>query len=230
MHPETRRVCAAVSGLGAVALALAVPRVAAEEPLGLSTPELRLVWVDLADTGPASIEGAALVVQRLLEPLGVRVSGEIIRGGGEIPSEGMRVILMAFDPTRPDGKRPVAGEARRDSGSQRAVWILPRIVAGGLGLDLTRRYSWPPVSQLHFQRALAVVVVHELAHALAGASHRPTGLMSTKLGQVGLLSPRLTLDADLAPAFLEGVARLEAETADRALADATLADAASPKP
>jgi hypothetical protein len=89
-------------------------------------------------------------------------------------------------------------------------------------------HAWAPVSQLHFQRALAVVVVHEMAHALAGASHRPVGLMSTSLARVGLLNPRLALDADIGPAFLAAVARLEAETSNRSLADGSVAEAASP--
>jgi hypothetical protein len=52
--------------------------------------------------------------------------------------------------------------------------------------------------------------------------------MSTSLARVGLLNPRLALDADIGPAFLAAVARLEAETSNRSLADGSVAEAALP--
>jgi hypothetical protein len=57
---------------------------------------------------------------------------------------------------------------------------------------------------------MAVVVVHELAHALAGAQHRPDGLMSARLCRAQFLDPKLVVDADLFPAFLAGVAAIRA--------------------
>jgi hypothetical protein len=83
-------------------------------------------------------------------------------------------------------------------------------VAGGLGLDLGQASRWTHRNRLQFQRAMAVVVVHELAHAIAGASHRPDGLMSARLGREQLLDPKLVLDADLHPAFRSGAAAIRA--------------------
>jgi hypothetical protein len=115
---------------------------------------------------------------------------------------------MPFDPSRPR-TQPVGGVARAENGRQLTVWAFPPWVAGGLGLDLGQASRWTVRQRLQFQRAMAVVVVHELAHALAGAGHRPHGLMSAQLRRERLVDPKLVVDADLRPAFLAGVARLQ---------------------
>ena len=228
MHPTFRRLCVDVSGLGVAALVLHSPCIAEEEPPRPSGPELRLVWVDLAKVGTATTEDATLAVRDILAPAGLHVSGRTTAPGSSAPVEGARVVLTDFAPNQPVAGRLVGGEARREGSRQPTVWIFPRAVAAALGLDLARRHTWPPVSELLFERALAAVVVHELAHALAGASHRPTGLMSPKLSRAGLLNPRLTLEADIRPAFLEGLARLQAGASDRSPADSRGPEAAAP--
>jgi hypothetical protein len=141
-------------------------------------------------------------------------------------SGGVYVVLMPFDPSRPR-TQPVGGVARRENGRQLTVWAFPPWVAGGLGLDLGQASRWTARQRLQFQRAMAVVVVHELAHALAGAGHRPDGLMSARLGRAQLLDPRLVVDADLHPVFRAAVARLAAEAANAAENEALMQVAAS---
>ncbi len=119
------------------------------------------------------------------------------------------------------------GVARVENGRQLTVWIFPPVVAGGLGLDLAGQPLWSAIQKLQFSRALAVVVLHELAHALVGAGHRPAGLMSPSLRRTRLLDPRLAVDADLQPAFRAAVARLEAEAAAAAREEALTRVAAS---
>jgi hypothetical protein len=186
--------------------------------LPLAPPELALVWVDLCDTAPKLLWGARRQVQDLLLPAGLRVSARSVTAAASFgPPVGVRVVLLGSDPSRRGDARPVAGAARTEYDRQLAVWVFPPAVAGGLGLDIGREPLWTAIQKLQFSRALAVVVLHELAHALVGAKHRPHGLMSARLDRSSLLDPRLTVDADLHPALRAAVAaRLGADPADAA--------------
>ena len=183
--------------------------------------------MDLGATTVGQLEATTRHIQDLLAPAGVRVSGTTVAAGSGGPVDGVRVVLMAVDSRRPGSTHAVGGVAQRENGRQLTVWIFPPVVAGGLGLELARQPLWSAVQKLQFSRALAVVVLHELAHALVGAGHRPAGLMSPSLRRTRLLDPRLVVDADLHPAFRAAVARLEAEAADAAREEALTRVAAS---
>ena len=183
---------------------------AAEAPPDPDRRELHLVFVDLCDTrAPARGHGTLREIQGLLEPAGMRVTGRTASPAENQATGGVFVVLMPFDPSRPR-THPSAGVARRENGRQLTVWAFPPWVAGGLGLDLGQASRWTFRQRVQFERAMAVVVVHELAHALAGAEHRPDGLMSARLGRAQLLDPTLFVDADLHPAFRAGVAAIRA--------------------
>ena len=209
MHPGSRRFSAFASTVAVASLGFNPLAVASDAPRQTTSAELRLVFVDLCDTAPGLRHGTLREIQGLLEPAGVQVKGETATPGeGELRG-GVYMVLMPFDPSRPR-THPVGGVARRENGRQLTVWAFPPWVAGGLGLDLGQTSRWTHRQRQQFQRAMAVVVVHELAHALAGASHRPHGLMSPRLRREQLLDPKLVVDADLHAAFLAGVARLNA--------------------
>jgi hypothetical protein len=214
MHPESRRFPVVATTLAAAALAVGPLPGAADEPPGPRPAELRLVFVDLCDTAPELRHGTLREIQALLEPVGIKVAGGTAAPGEDEASGGVYVVLMPFDPSRPR-TQPIGGVARRESGRQLTVWAFPPCVAGGLSLDLGRASAWTHRSRRQFQRALAVVVVHELAHALAGARHRPVGVMSPQLRRETILDPMLVVDADLHPGFLAGVARLHSAASPR---------------
>ena len=207
MHPGSRRPFVFASILASAALAASLAA-AAEEPPDPDAVALDLVFTDLCDTPPQLRHGTLREIQGLLEPAGVRVTGRTASPGESAPTGGVYVVLMPFDPSRPR-TQPVGGVARREKGRQLTVWAFPPWVAGGLGLDLGQASRWTFRQRVQFERAMAVVVVHELAHALAGAEHRPDGLMSARLGREQLLDPTLVVDANLSPALVAGVARLE---------------------
>jgi len=208
MHPGSRPSSVFASILAAASLAAGLPSAAGEAP-GPKAVALDLVFTDLCDTPPGLRHGTLRAIQGLLEPAGVTVTGQTAFPGEDEASGGVYVVLMPFDPSRPR-TQPVGGVARRENGRQLTVWAFPPWVAGGLGLDLSDASRWTARQRLQFQRAMAVVVVHELAHVLAGASHRPVGLMSARLGREQLLDPRLSVDADLHPALVAGVSALPA--------------------
>jgi hypothetical protein len=207
MPPGSRRSCVFASTLAVASFALGLPA-APDEPFNLQPAGLRLVFVDLCDTAPELRHGTLREIQVLLAPVGIEVKGDTAAPGEDEASGGAYVVLMPFDPSRPR-TQPVGGVARRENGRQLTVWVFPPFVAGGLGLDFGQTSRWTHRHRQQFQRALAVVVVHELGHALAGAQHRPDGLMSTRLRRERLLDPKLVVDADLHAAFLAGVAGLE---------------------
>ena len=207
MHPGSRRPSVSASIVAVASLAGGLPAVA-EEPLAPKAVELKLVLADLCDTPPELRHGTLREIQGLLEPAGVRVTGKTAFPGESEPTGGVYVVLMPFDPSR-TRTQPVGGVARRENGRQLTVWAFPPWVAGGLGLDLGQTSRWTFRQRVQFERAMAVVVVHELAHALAGAAHRPDGLMSAQLRRERLLDPKLVVDTDLHPALVAGVARLE---------------------
>jgi len=152
--------------------------------------------------------GTLREIQGLLEPAGVQVTGRTASPGKSAPTGGVYVVLMPCDPSRPR-TQPVGGVARREKGRHLTVWAFAPWVAGGLGLDLGQASRWTFRQRVQFERAMAVVVVHELAHALAGAEHRPDGLMSARLGRQQLLDSKLIVDTDLHPTLMAGIARLK---------------------
>ena len=208
MQTGSRRSPVFVSILAAASLALGLPA-AADAPLDSRPAALHLVFVDLCDTAPELRHGTLREIQALLKPVGMTVTGRTAFPAEGQASGGVFVVLMPFDPSRPR-TLPAGGVARRENGRQLTVWAFPPWVAGGLGLDLGQAARWTQRNRLQFQRAMAVVVVHELAHALAGAQHRPDGLMSARLCRAQFLDPKLVVDADLFPAFLAGVAAIRA--------------------
>jgi hypothetical protein len=214
MHPGSRRFSLFVSTLALASLALGRLPAADDEPLDPRPAELRLVFVDLCDMAPGLRHGTLREIRALLEPTGMKVTGSTVAPAEDQASGGAYVIFMPFDPSRPR-TQPVGGVARRENGRQLSVWVFPPFVAGGLGLDLGHTSWWTHRHRQQFQRAMAVVVVHELAHALAGASHRPEGLMSPQLRRARLLDPKLVVDTDLHDSFLAGVARLNAPAEPR---------------
>lgn len=206
MHPGLRRFSVVLSILVAASLA---PGAAADEPLDPTPAELRLVLVDLCDTAPELRHGTLRGIQELLEPVGIRVTSRTAFPGEDHASGGVYVVLLPFDPSRPR-TQPVGGVARREYGRQLTVWAFPPWVAGGLGLDLGQASRWSTRERLQFQRAMAVVVVHELVHALARVPHAPHGLMSGKLRREQLLEPHFVVDTALHRALLAGVASVSA--------------------
>ena len=121
---------------------------------------------------------------------------------------GVRVVLMRSNPNRARRGAPAGGAVRLEPGRQLTAWIFPAEIAGALGLAFERRPLWDVPSRQRLQRALAVVVAHELAHALAGAGHSRAGLMAPQMRPRQMLDPGLAFDADLGPAFLAGLAKL----------------------
>jgi hypothetical protein len=192
----------------AASLAAALPS-AAENAPGPRAAVLDLSLIDLCDTRPELRHGTLRAIQDLLAPAGLTVRGRTSFPGEDQASGGVFVVLMRYDPSRLR-TQPVGGVARNENGRQLTVWAFPPWVAGGLGLDLAQAPRWTARQRMQFQRAMAIVVVHELAHALAGAGHRPKGLMSARLGREQFVDSKLVMDADLHPAFLAGVAALRA--------------------
>jgi len=206
MQLGTRRSSVFASILAAASLATICSAADAAPPAAVPA-QLCLRFVDLCDTVPELRHETLREIQALLEPTGIRVAGREVFPGQTEASGGVYVILMPFDPSRPRSQ-PVGGAARRESGRQLTVWAFPPWVAGGLGLDLSKTPRWTDRQRREFARALAAVVVHELAHALAGAGHRPNGLMSARLGREQLLDPSLVVGMELHRAFVAGVAAL----------------------
>ena len=205
MHPGSRRSSVFASILATAALAASLAAAAEEPPDAVA---LDLVFTDLCDTPPQLRHGTLREIQGLLEPAGVRVTGRTASPGKSAPTGGVYVVFMPFDPSR-SRTHSVGGVARRENGRQLTVWAFPPWVAGGLGLGLGQASRWTFRQRVQFERAMAVVVVHELAHALAGAEHRPDGLMSARLGRQQLLDSKLIVDTDLHPTLMAGIARLK---------------------
>ena len=178
----------------------------ASEPLALEPVRLRLVLVDLSGMAPNLRQGVLEELRTLLEPIGVRATTRVVPAGQQLPSGGVFVVLLPFDPSRGRAE-PTGGVSMVGSTGQATVWGFPPKVADALGLDLDRFDRWTNQDRQDFHRALAVVVLHELAHVLAGAGHRLTGLMSPQLRRQALLDPHLALDAELHEAFRAGIAR-----------------------
>ena len=107
-------------------------------------------------------------------------------------------LLRSWKPMWPRSGRlaDVDTESRREPGREepdrRLVRVAPTSDAAGL------------------HRALGLVILHELSHALAGATHRPSGLMSPGLSRRQLIDPRQALDRDLQAALREGAVRVAA--------------------
>jgi hypothetical protein len=204
MHPGSRRLSVFVSILAAASLAPG-PSAAADEPLDPGGTELRLVWTDLCRVGPLTVEGITRELRTLLDPVGIRVLAESSEVGRSEQTRGMWLVLMPRNPRFRRGA-PAAGSTLR--AQTNAIWVFPPEVAMALGLDIRHLHGWDLRTRLRFHRALAVVVLHELAHALAGAEHGRQGLMVPSLGSREMLDPGLAVPVDLRPILLAGVARL----------------------
>jgi hypothetical protein len=209
MHRGSPHSSCFAPALAVASLALAPLLAAANEPPDPKPAELRLTFVDLCGTAAELRHGTLREIQGLLEPVGLKVKGRTAAPAEDQASGGAYVVFLPFDPGRPR-TQPVGDVARRENGRQLTVWVFPPWVAGGVGLDLGQTSRWTHRHRQQFQRALAVVVVHELAHALAQARHRGDGLMSARLGRRQLLDPKVVVEADLQGALLAGVARLNA--------------------
>lgn len=205
-----RALALAASSLAVSAIAAAVVR--AQSAPGASQPaahSLHLVMVDLSGM-PASLASGALgEIRTLLGPLGLEVSGETSAPRERRAGDGAWVVLLPFDRSR-GANQTTSGVARNEYDGAPTVWAFPPKVARTLGVSLDGFGRWTNRDRREFHRALAVVIVHELAHALAGAAHRPRGLMRAGLERRELLDPALGLDPDLHQAFREGAARLAA--------------------
>jgi len=180
--------------------------VQAKEVNGLAPIELRLVFVNLANMNPSLQRGALWEVTSLLAPVGVRVRAETASPGEQRESGGVFVVFLAFN--RTDGPEDATGGAAQSGqNDQLTVLAFPPKVAKVLGLDIARFGLWTERDRHDFHRALAVLIVHELVHALAGAKHRPHGLMSLQLRRTDLLDRSLVVDEDVHEAFRVGVSR-----------------------
>ena len=207
MRPGRRPVFVSVSTLAA-SLAVNVAAGPADELPPPAAVELRLVWVDLCEMPRWVLDDTTRNIEDLLAPAGIQLSTGRATAGQAGAIEGVMVVLMASDPGRRADARPIGGVARVESGRQLTVWAFPPAVAGGLDLELARQPRWTPVQRLQFARSLAIVVLHELGHALAGAKHRRGGFMSARLDRPLLLDRRITIDADLHAALRQGVAKV----------------------
>jgi hypothetical protein len=212
MRARSRRL-AVVASCAAVTTLCVGRATRADDPLDLGGVELHLTFFDpchtVTDLGPGTLRE----IQRLLGPAGVAVTGRSATAGRATAGGGVHVVLLPFDPSRPR-TQVVGGVARPAYDRQLTVWAFPPRVAGGLGLDLGWMARWSDRDHQEFEKALAVVVVHELGHALAGAGHRRRGVMSTRLRREQLLDSKLAIDEDLLPAFRAGAAALD-ETRSR---------------
>jgi hypothetical protein len=163
--------------------------------------------VDLAGISSALTDAATLRVRDLLAPAGVGVFGSRAAPGIGGPWRGFRIVLMG---TR---SSLVAGAVNKVTGrevEQLTAWVYPAAIAAELSLDLTRARFWTIVDRREFCRALAVVVVHELAHGLVKSGHVPGGLMAARLGRRQLLDPGLGIDPDLGPSLRSAATAFEA--------------------
>ncbi len=208
MNPGFRRFPVSASMLAAASIALGPPATAADEPLVPAPAELRLVWTDLCGTGPLTVQGATRELQALLGPLGIRLVSESSDSGRSRETRGLRLVLMPSNPNRLRRGAPAAGATLVRREQVNAAWVFPGAVAVALGLDIRDLNGWDLRTRLQFHRALAVVVAHELGHALAGAAHSQQGLMVPCLGRDEMLDRSLTVSPALGPALLAGVARL----------------------
>ena len=194
----------------ALAASLGLTRPAAGEwPVPQTAVEMTVVWVDLCETPAGLREATARHIQDVLRPAAIRVSSRNVVAGWGGPIEGVMVVLMGSTQPRGPG-HSAGGAAGRRAATQPTVWVFPRAVAGGLGLDLARSTRWTALERYEFGRALAMVVLHELAHTLVGVGHRRQGFLSDGLRRSDLVDPHLTVDPDLLSAFREAVADPEA--------------------
>jgi hypothetical protein len=215
MRAGSQRLSTLASTLVLVSLADGRP-VRAAVPLDAENVELRLTFFDPCHTVPGLGPGTLREIQRLLRPAGVRVTGSNVAAVPDA-NRGVFVVLLPFDPSR-RRTQPIGGVARSENGRQLTVWAFPPWVAAGLGLDLERLARWSDRDHQQFEKALAVVVVHELGHALAQARHRRHGIMSTRLCREQLIDPKLVLDEELHAALRAGVVALGGTPSARPLA------------
>lgn len=168
----------ALSALVAVGTFLGASASAAADSPG---PSLELVWVDLAGLGPPLVAGTCAAAEQLVAPVGLRLSSRCApAGSGFVPGHAV-VILMERNPNPGHSGRPVAGAVQAGAGRLPAVWVFPRVVAHGLGLDPAHARGWTSWQRVDFARALAAVVLHELAHLMCDAEHAAGGLMAQAL-------------------------------------------------
>ena len=207
MRPGQGRLGTLVAIAGFASLAVGSGQAMCGE-IGAASRVLRLVLFDPCGTAPGLHEGTLLEVRKLLAPTGLGVEHLVAEPGHTDAPGSVYIVLLPRDPSRPRGYSP-AGGCRREAGRQPTVWTFPPVVAGGLGFEHGRLACWTDRQRREFQRALALVVVHELAHLLAGALHRKDGLMAPQLDRQ-LRDPMVAVDPDLGPAFLAGAARLDA--------------------
>jgi hypothetical protein len=177
------------------------------EAAGEPRETLHLVLVDLSGMPPALARGALDEVAELLRPLALRVTSEISPPRERSGRRAVQVTLLPLDRSR-DRAHAAGGVALPAYDGTHTVWAFPPKLARTLGVELGRFARWTNRQRQEFHRALAVVIVHELAHALAGASHQPAGLMSARLPRRDLLESRLALDPGLHAALRAGVRRL----------------------
>lgn len=145
-------------------------------------------------------------VEALLQPAGVRVTASEVAPGSVVEPDSL-VVVLAREPLGATGHSILWGGVVPDS--EVALWVYPRAIASGLGLDPDSAHAWRAAGALHFSRLLGIVVAHELLHRLAGAPHEPTGLMAASLSPLDALFHE-EISPALFPALRDGAARLSA--------------------
>jgi hypothetical protein len=205
------RACLVVAAWGTIWAGFGMPSSLRAEhgsaPQG-APPHLNLVWVDAGRTGVRTVQGATRELQALLGRSFVRVSSTIASAAESHPAGGgwVRCVLLPGAP-RAVRRGWIMGFTDRTPDCQPTLWIAQAAVAASVGLRLEDMASWDHRARRCFDRAVAVVVVHELGHLLGGAAHS-SGLMAPRLGQRDLLDARLSLRPEVRWHLVAGLARL----------------------
>jgi hypothetical protein len=171
--------------------------------------DLELVWVDAGRTGVGAVEGASRELRALLGESSVRLTSTIA-SPAEMRFVGgawVRVVLLSGAPKGVSGPGPVMGFTRDPADGPLTIWIVPAAVAANVGLHLDGAASWNLVARRRFDRAVACVVAHELAHCLGHAGHS-RGLMAPRLARRELLHAPLALSSGVRRHLLAGLGRL----------------------
>jgi hypothetical protein len=150
----------------------------------------RLVWVDLARSGPVPAAWAQQEASRMLRQGGLHASWRTGAANQVLAPGELAVILLERRPT--PGSTLVLGACTPGRGTP-AVWIYVDEVKSTLGYPA--RVALPARETVMLARAVGRVAAHELIHMAAPAlRHAATGLMAARLDRRDLLSSRLSVD------------------------------------
>jgi len=174
---------------------------------GAPTPAvLRLVWSDRAGKATAVRPAVLHELRAELRAAGVNLRTTIWDGHDRAADPDEIHVIVDDVPPPPLG-RDTMGAVQTTPGRLRSVHVFVGVIERVLGLDVEGTATRPPSVARDLSRAIARVILHELVHEGAGATHQPDGLMAARLDRRLLAAPTLTLDADLRAALRSAATR-----------------------